>query len=173
MAPRTFDIRWLLTAVFACGSAQPPAAPPDYELDDPALACAGDAQARPESVEIVGPPRLRRGTVSRQRLLEVLDQGLPVFLAHVALAPSFRDQQFAGWEFVRFWPGDSMFATVDLRPGDIVTAINGLPVRTAAHFFEIWTRLRDTAAIVVEGERESSRFELHFEVIDGPPSAVP
>ena len=69
-----------------------------------------------------------------------------------------------------FWPDDPRYAAVDIRPGDVVTEVNGKPIMRPEQLFEIWTDLRSADAIVVVGTRAGERFELACEIVDPPGS---
>lgn len=173
MAPRELVAvcGFLLVAAVACGPrVSTNGAPRGYELDDPELDnSSGEADTdQPGNGQTATPVKAKWGQVSRDQLLVVLDQGPAAFLAGVELQPYFREQRFAGWQIVRFWPGDPRFAAVDIEPGDVVTAINGREIMKPQHLFEVWSELRDAAEIVVSGQRASTRFELRFEVVDSP-----
>lgn len=163
-----------LTALTACGPKVDPNRPTpgegDFDLDDPALAQATTNAPPGERAggETSLPVKAKKGSVKREDLLAILDQGPAAFLAGVELAPYFREQRFAGWEIVKFWPNDPRFAAVDLQPGDVVTAVNGRELMKPQHFFAVWTALRDASEIVVQGQRANARFELRFRVVDGP-----
>lgn len=165
-----------LCAALACGPAvRPDRPPPSYELDDPSLAVPSRAEDSGEAQEseTAPPVKAKWGTVSREQLLAVLDEGPAAFLSGVEIEPYFRERRFAGWEIVKFWPGDARFATVDLQPGDVVTAVNGREIMKPKHLFEVWSTLRDATEIVVTGKRANTRFELRFQVLEGPPPSVP
>lgn len=163
-----------LAALLACGPKVDPGRPTpgagDFELDDPALAQpttgASSGDDRVEATDV--PVKAKEGSVARAELLKVLDQGPAAFLAGVELSPFFREQRFAGWEIVKFWPADPRFAAVDLQPGDVITTVNGREIMKPQHFFEVWSELRDASEIVVKGQRANVRFELRFRVVDGP-----
>jgi len=175
---RTVTSRWLggacallLGAAFACGpKVRVDGAPPTYELDDPSLAVpAGDTNPGEQGNATAAPPvKAELGSVRRAQLLKELDKGPAAFLAGVQLEPYFREERFAGWEIVKFWPGDPRFAAVDLQPGDVVTAVNGHEIMKPQNLFEVWSQLREATVIVVTGQRANTRFELRFQVVDEP-----
>jgi S1-C subfamily serine protease len=111
------------------------------------------------------PVRATTGLVERPALDQVLDAGPGAFLAGMEVTPRFVERRFVGWEIVRFWPGDRRFAGVDLRPGDVVSAVNGRGVARPDQVQVIWEELRTAEAIIVAAHRAGQPFELRFQVV--------
>lgn len=113
--------------------------------------------------------RRQNGTIARKALVAVLDEGLGEFLRRgIEVKPHLTDRRFAGWRIVRFYPRDSRFAQVDLRPGDVVTAINQRPIERPKQAQMVWDSLRKAGVLVVRGWRNGETFELRYQVEDGP-----
>lgn len=114
------------------------------------------------------------GEVSRAALIEVLDAGPGAFLAGVEMNAHFGehrgDKRFDGWEIVRFWPGDRRYASVDVRPGDIIATVNGKAFQRPENLFEVWTSLREADEIVVSGSRNGAPLELRFRIEGAAPA---
>jgi hypothetical protein len=115
------------------------------------------------------PPAPTVGVIEREALRQVLDRGLPIFLAGVELTP-YLDlrQRFLGWEIVRYSHGG-----VDLRPGDVVFAVNRRRLERPDEVHELWNELRSADAIEVAGERGGKAFVWRFEVVGAPAAAAP
>lgn len=171
---RTAALALLLAA--GCGSSashpvarpEPVAAEPEATPPEPAAPAAEPAPEPPADAPA--------GEVEVQRadLVTVLDAGVGAFLGGVNIEPHFAGQRFDGWQVVSFWPDDDRFAAVDLRPGDIVRAINGRPIQQPNQLFEVWTQLRKADEIVVTGSRGGKPLELRFHVVGpAPPPAKP
>jgi S1-C subfamily serine protease len=130
-------------------------------------ATVDDAPAEPDA------PRLT-GEVSRTALIEVLDEGPGAFLGGVEMNAHFGDhrgnKRFDGWEIVRFWPGDPRYASVDVRPGDIIATVNGKGFQRPENLFEVWTSLREADEIVVSGSRNGAPLELRFRIEGAAPA---
>ncbi|MBN1612174.1 MAG: hypothetical protein JW940_36420 [Polyangiaceae bacterium] len=79
-------------------------------------------------------PRPPAGCLWRDELLATIQAGLGSFLQHVELEPHLVGGRFSGFSIVALRPA-AYWDGVDLRPGDIVTGVNGMPIEhpTEAH----------------------------------------
>jgi type II secretion system protein C len=154
--------RWLLgvallVAPLGCGGAPAPKA---------SSAAAARANARTPAV---ARSLASEGKLARAAIREVVSQGLGVFLQHVDLddQPVRIDGKFHGFRIAAlhdggFWNG------VDLKPGDVVTAVNGFPIehpeqaQTALESLEVASELR------VAYERDGQSRELVYAIVDAP-----
>jgi hypothetical protein len=164
-------IALLTVALVGCGPRVSADEPSPFEEDDPHAREPRliDETAITESTRqtVV---RKQRGTISRTVLVSVLDDGLGKFIrGGVEVRPSFADERFAGWEIVRFYPDDSRFAEVDLRPGDVVVDVNERAIERPAQAQVVWDSLRKAGELVVRGHRNGKPFELRYR-IQGPPA---
>lgn len=154
-------------ALGACGPKVDLASPSPFEEDDPAAFPERAHGAEP--VHAATPPareRRRRFEVTRAALNEVLDQGPAPLLRGLEVKPTFRDQQFSGWEVVQFMPGEMRFARLDLMPGDVVGRINRIALVRPDHVGVLWAELRSASAVIIEIHRSGEDFELRFDVRD-------
>ena len=165
---RSIVVMSLLVAASCQPRNQPLASP--FDMDDPAA--GGVAEPHPIHAEARPLPTLE-GTVDRAALVAVLDEGPGSFLTGVKVEPYFRDERFAGWEIISFWPAAPRYANVDLRRGDIITAVNGQKIKMPKQFASLWSELREAPAIEVNGLRDGAPFVLRFQVVGGPPPALP
>ena len=108
-------------------------------------------------------PRVSTGAISRDELLPVLDGGLGRFLQNVETEPAFHKGSFVGFRIVSLFPGEPAFASLDLRPGDTVTRINGKPIERPEQAAAVWEDLRTASNLVVDYQRggERARAALH------------
>ena len=145
----------LLLAPIACGGAVR-AAP---------VARAPAAAPAPEPTAPANAPA--EHTVARSAVHAVVSEGLGMFLRRVDLDdhPVFVGGKFHGFRITglrdaQFWNG------VDLKPGDVVTSVNGFPIehpeqaQTAFESLEVASELR----VVVE--REGQPHELVYAIVD-------
>lgn len=145
-------------ALAACSEAAPPkpaAAPPAPAAPSAAPA----AQAEPQAVS-----RLKRAEVD-----QVLLQNGPPWVLRRILSEEVlgRDGKFTGWRLVGLpeeWRG------VDLKPGDIVTRINGLPLETPDQAWEAWKSVAKAQDLRIKILRDGGPREVVLP-IDGAPSA--
>jgi S1-C subfamily serine protease len=160
----------LLAGLLAgCGAATPAAPPPprpaqgggDVPADRgppsaPAAAPAAAAARSPADARVIARPELNR----------ILDDGAQRFIARIEVNPSLqrtpRGQRFRGWEIVSFFPGDPRFSQVDLRPGDVVTRVNGKPIERPAEFIRVWEDLRFSRELVVDYLRDGRPRQLQY-----------
>ncbi|MBI2897499.1 MAG: hypothetical protein HYY06_28330 [Deltaproteobacteria bacterium] len=99
--------------------------------------------------------------------MTVLDAGIPRFLQSLETEPTLDGGHFVGFRLVAFFPRDARFQGVDLRGGDVVTSVNGLPIERPEHAFRVWQELRVASELRVEYLRAGARRELRYAIIDG------
>jgi hypothetical protein len=103
----------------------------------------------------------QKNMVSRTELNQVLDGGVGKFLSNVEVTPHLDvGQKFIGWQIVRL-----KLSGVDLRPGDIVLAVNNKQIERPNQVQRIWEELRDSNAILVSAERAGKPFEVRIDVV--------
>lgn len=140
--------------VQSCGSAPPPAAPPP-----PPPPSAAPAPAAPA-------PR-PAGTLYRNEVDDLINQGFPAFLQKVQVEPSLDNGRFRGWAIVslsppEFWQG------VDLKPGDVVVSVNGLPIERETEAFDAFESLRAADRLEVKYFRAGQPRTLAYKIITAP-----
>ena len=129
----------------------------------------GEAPAeepKPESSLEQSYPRVSTGSISRDELLPVLDGGLGRFLQNVETEPTFHKGSFVGFRIVSLFPGEPAFASLDLRPGDTVTRINGKPIERPEQAAAVWENLRTASNLVVDYRRGGEEHALRFTIVD-------
>jgi hypothetical protein len=143
----------LVSASAACASRHaPPPAPPNEAR----------ASAAPQG-PAVPPGHLARAEVDRV----LVTQGPPWILRRVLSEEVLRsDGKFIGWRMVGL-PED--WRDIDLRPGDIVTRVNGLPLETPDQAFEAWRSVASATAVTLTLMRDGAARQLIIP-IDGPVS---
>jgi type II secretory pathway component PulC len=145
-------------AVFcACGgpASRPPATGPtttDVPPSKPAPAAARD------------PDR----ALTRVAVHAAVAQGLGAFLQHVELedqpvviAGKFHGFRIAAIHDASFWRG------VDLRPGDVVTSVNGSPIERPEQAQAVFDSLDVASEIRVSYERDGQAREIVYAIVDG------
>jgi hypothetical protein len=142
----------LVLAACSAHEAPPPHAPPP----PPAPAAAPAAPA-------VKPGRLVRAEVDRV----LTTQGPPWVLRRVISEEVIRaDGKFAGWRLVGL---PEEWGHLDLRPGDVVTRVNGLPLETPDEAWEAWKSVASQPEIKITLMRDGATRQLVIP-IDGAPS---
>ena len=162
----------LLSMVFfpwasACGP-KVSTLPPSFDEDLPAQGQAAPTTevAAPEKVRPVAAPGkgMRTGTISRARLLAVLDAGAGTFLRQLELAPRLTGERFVGWELVQLVDASSPLVDVDLLPGDVLLAINGKPISRPDQLQAVWDSLRTANEVTAQLWRGDSQLTLAFTI---------
>jgi S1-C subfamily serine protease len=107
---------------------------------------------------------VRPGVLKRQVLNQTLDAGLGRWLSGVEVDAGKFEGRFRGWVIRRLYPGDTCYADVDLRPGDLVLRVNGRPIERPEQASELWSALRSASAIVVEYVRDGQPRRLQIPI---------
>lgn len=143
-----------VVALLGCGAAagagsrasDPPDVPPD-----------------PATVPPTEPPA-RHGTIDRQELDRVLAAGLGRFLQQVETEPFLEDGRFVGFRLIAL--RGELFRGVDLRPGDTILRVNGMPIERPEEALQVWNGLRVASELTVEFLRATARHQLRFAIAD-------
>jgi type II secretion system protein C len=148
---RTALLVALAVALGACGGAPSTA---------PAMATAAKA-APPAS-----PPPLDEHHLARSVVRDVVAQGLGSFLQHVEIAdqPVMAGGKFHGFRIAAL--RDSFWAGVDLKPGDVVTSVNGFPIEHPEQAQTAFDSLQVSSELRVTYERDGQPRELVYAIVD-------
>ena len=144
---------------------------PFVEEDDPRAGAAIDepAQIRYEELPEAEPPAgpvVREGTIARSTLIPILDAGPGPILSHVEVSAEVENDQFYGWRLVAFDPKHRDFDGVDLVPGDVLVALNGVVLSKPQELQTVWDGLRTADSIVADIRRAGTRFQLVWTITD-------
>ncbi len=141
-------------AVHACGG-------PSASAKGPAAVSASDSHASEAGSETPA------HAVSRSAVRDSIGQGLGVFLQRVDLdgkpvlaAGRFHGFRIAALRDPAFWNG------VDLKPGDVVTSVNGLPIERPEQAQAVFESLQEAPELRVTYERDGERRELVYPIVD-------
>jgi type II secretory pathway component PulC len=138
--------------VAGCGSA--PVAP----------AAAPRAAATPHATALRAPPRPPKGALFREDVDAVIDSGFPQFLQLVEVEPRLVEGQFRGWSIVNLSPRD-FWTGVDLKPGDIVTRVNDLPIERETEAFDVFESLKRSDSLRVAFQRDGQSRLLEYRIV--------
>jgi type II secretory pathway component PulC len=151
---RTFAA--LALAVPACGASKPPPSTPVVA-----------ASARPVALRAESAPGAPIHALARSTIRASVAQGLGVFLQHVELddKPVQMGGKFHGFRIAAlhdssFWSG------VDLKAGDVVTLVNGLPIERPEQAQRAFESLESASELRVSYERDSEPRELVYPIVD-------
>jgi hypothetical protein len=139
----------------ACTSASAPPPPPAVASRPVALPPAG--------------PAVALGHLARVEVDRVLTtQGPPWVLRRVLSEEVLRsDGKFSGWRVVGL-PDD--WKDIDLKPGDVISRVNGLPLETPDEFWEAWKSVARAPELKITLTRDGAARQLVVP-IDGAPLA--
>jgi type II secretory pathway component PulC len=144
-------------ATAACGGAQPAArsANADGDLSDPAPAAAPTTTAAvTEKVT----------SLSRAQVRFMIRSGLGVFFQNVALDdfPVMQNNKFHGFKIRAMNPAWS----VDLRPGDVVTRVNGMPIEHPEEADAAMRALEKAPALKIDYERDGKAAVFELPIVE-------
>jgi hypothetical protein len=134
-------------SVVACGGSQPAPGP-------------ASSARRPTAA---APARAIPGHLLRSDVDRALGQGPPWLLRRVLTEEVLRDGKFVGWRIVAIpeeWGG------AGLKPGDVVTKVNGVVVEKPDDLWKVWTLMASAKELRIAYEREGAARELAMP-IDG------
>jgi hypothetical protein len=156
---------WVLTLVatawlHGCGGAQE-----DVETPKP------PGTAKPD-----GASNVPAGAVDRRLLDAILLEGPPWVLERVPIEDVMDQGKFKGWRLQDF-PVE--WSHVDLQPGDVITALNGMKLETPDELWTAWSTMGSSSQIKVSFVREGEAKELSVPIwgkadpaLMGPPPAA-
>jgi S1-C subfamily serine protease len=155
----------MASVLAGCGGRQADTDEPLIDPEDPDVSGARRGEPQEGAPQDVTPegPKVRGGTITRIELDEVLQAGQGKFLSTVEVKARVVEEDFAGWEVVR-----TPWNDVDLRPGDVVLAVNGRALEHPSDLNLLWADLRKASAITVEVDRGGERFSLEFVISSAP-----
>jgi general secretion pathway protein C len=126
-----------------------PATPPPL----PPLAAASTPPEDPET-----------RSMERREMERRLSQEVPRILAETTLVPATDAGQIAGFTLTRL-PEGTLLTDAGLRPGDVLTSVNDVPIDSLATLIGLWPRLqteRDIRAVVLRnGQPVALTVHLH------------
>jgi len=154
----------LLVTTLACATAPAPA--PVGEEPTPTRAPAAVTEAppppAPTCTSFARPGVLRRSLVTR-----TVDARLGSWLAGgVVVDPFMQKGRFRGWIIRGLYPNDPCYREIDLRPGDVVSRVNGKSIERPEQANEVFESLRSAPALVVEFSRAGAPMKLTFQIVE-------
>ncbi len=107
------------------------------------------------------------GKLRRADVLQTISAGLGSFLQYVSFDvdhPVLRNNKFFGFRIAQLngegWKG------IDLKPGDIVTAVNGFPIERPEQAMEAFQSTAVASELRVDYERAGEMRALRLAIID-------
>jgi general secretion pathway protein C len=146
-------------ACAASGRAAPAVAQAPAVVQPPAASSAPPAAASADAPS--------QHAVARSAVHAVVSEGLGMFLRHLDLddQPVLVGGRFHGFRIVglrdpKFWSG------IDLKPGDVVTSVNGFPIEHPEQAQTAFESLEVASELRVAVEREGQPRELIYPIVD-------
>lgn len=113
-------------------------------------------------------------TIARSTLEDVVSKGPGRFFERVEVEPAFAAggtgrPRFLGYTIRTFYGGMTP-ASNGVQVGDVVTALNGLPVSRPDEFMKVWSSALRQDALEVDVLRDSRPVRFVYRIVDGAPS---
>jgi S1-C subfamily serine protease len=110
---------------------------------------------------------VKPGVLKRSAVVRVVEAGIGRWLAGGAeVERKIAKSRFQGWEIRRLYSGDPCYATVDLRPHDVVIRVNGKPIEKPEQAFDVLSSLRTAPELVVDFLRDGQPQKLTLQIAD-------
>jgi hypothetical protein len=141
------------TPIAACGGSL---------MDEPIEApSAGD----PPSIAAAPKPKAPPGSLFRKDVNATVEEGLGYFLQRVSVDPEIVGGKFQGFRIVELRPAE-YWQGVDLKPGDVVTKVNGQSIERDIDAYQAFQGLLAAPSLRVSFVRGGSPRELVFAILD-------
>lgn len=138
---------------------------PEYpDIDEPLEA------ARPPAAAAGRETPREPATLYRDEVTRVVDAGLGYFLQHVEVDAQLEHGTFRGFRILSLAPPD-YWRGVDLKPGDVVTQINGMPIERPVEAHQAFSALKTADRLVVSYLRAGQPRQLTYHIKDRPKPA--
>jgi hypothetical protein len=154
MLARSLCLLAILSLANACASEPPPMV-------------ATPAKARPAVPKAASLPA---GHLARADVDEALSKGPPWLLRRVAVEEVLREGKFVGWRVVAM-PAE--WTAIDLKAGDVVTRVNGMPLERPDDLYTAWSSLVVASDLKVAYERAGAAREVVFHIEGAPAKDSP
>lgn len=141
---------------------------PEYpDIDEPIQI------ARPPAASAERAAAREPATLYRDEVSQVVDAGLGYFLQRVEVDAQLEHGTFRGFRILSLAPPDYWYG-VDLKPGDVVTQVNGMPIERPIEAHQAFTALKTADQLVVSYLRAGQPRQLTYHIKDRPkPAARP
>jgi type II secretory pathway component PulC len=141
--------------VVACGRSAPPRAATPSQPSASAPEGGAGRGGRPDH------------TLARSEIKAAVARGLGAFLQRVELAdePVFVGGRFHGFRIAALHD-PSFWAGVDLKPGDVVTSVNGMPIERPEQALAAFESLETARELRVAYERQGRLAFLVYPILD-------
>lgn len=94
----------------------------------------------------------------------MLDAGFARFLQTLDVQPSLDAGRFRGWAIVEL-RSEQLFGGIDLKEGDVVTSVNGMPIERETEAWDAFESLRAADRITVAYARAGTSRTLSYRIV--------
>lgn len=101
-----------------------------------------------------------------KQVIEGALTNLNTLATQARLVPSFKNGQANGFKLFQIQPG-SLYASIGIENGDVITRINGYEVNSPDKALEVYQKLRESAHVSIELERGGQTIKKDYN-ISGP-----
>jgi S1-C subfamily serine protease len=130
---------------------------------DPAEGPEGAAEPEPAAATEKRP----KNTLWRDEVDRAVDGGLGRFLQRVEVEAALDNGQFRGFRIVTLYP-PSFWQEVDLKPGDVVTRVNGMPIERETQAYDAFVALKKASRLEVSYLRGAEERKLVYAIQPRP-----
>ena len=131
-------------------------------MDEPVQNAASAPEVMDPTTNRPSPPP---GALFRQDVNATVEEGLGYFLQRVSVDPELVGGKFRGFRIVALQPVE-WWQGVDLRPGDVVTQVNGMSIERDIDAYQAFQSLRTAPQLKVTFLRGGAPHELVYSIID-------
>lgn len=110
------------------------------------------------------PPPLPKNHVWREQVMAVMSPGLGAFLQRLHVQSVMNRDKFHGFRILELKGDPAFWKDVDIKPGDVVTSINEMPIGHYDEAMRVWDSLPLADSIVIAYEREQKPRVLRIEI---------
>jgi S1-C subfamily serine protease len=116
-------------------------------------------------VAVAQKPSPPPGSLFRQDVNDAVEEGLGYFLQRVSVDPDLAGGKFQGFRIVELRPAE-YWQGVDLKPGDVVTQVNGMPIERDIDAYQAFQALRVAPELRVTFTRGGAQRQLVYAIVD-------
>ena len=142
-----------------------------FMLSATTLACSHtspmDYSAKARGKVTLVEPRTRLGDylIQRKDYERMLDRGASYFIRQIQVTPIKHEEQFVGFRLDKIFPNEPYFEQGEIRVGDIVQRVNGLPIGRPEQFMQVWVGLKAKQQLIVQIIRKGEPLIVTWNII--------
>ena len=96
---------------------------------------------------------------------EWLRRGASYFIRQVSVTPIEEDEEFVGFRLDTLFEDHVLFTEGEIRKGDVVQRINGLPIGRPEQFMRVWDGLKDRDALTLQIIRSGQPLVINWVIV--------